>query len=327
MRVVKELTELIGQTPILELCRLYPNAPARVYAKLEMFNPMSNKDRPVLYMIRSAQAKGLITPKIEVVEASSGNTAIAAASLGAIMNFPVCIFMSESVSIERQLALAAFGAKVFLTPAAEYTRGARERAITYCEQNPSTTFYLGQHQNPDNPMAHELSTGPELWEQLDGKIDAVVVALGTCGTFDGVTRFLKRKNPAIKVFGVEPAGSPLYSGGQQGSHKIYGMGPGLITEIFERAEIKPDEIITVTDEDAYEWTRRVAHREGLLVGLTSGAMAWSAGQVAGRSDFAGKAIVTFFYDTGERYLSIPDLFPAGDIEHAPTSSEWAFNKT
>ena len=314
MLVAKDLTELIGATPMMDLGQLYPDAGARVLAKLELFNPMSNKDRPVLHMIRQALAAGKITPETEVVEASSGNTAIAAASLGAIMNFPVRVFMSESVSIERRRALTAFGAKIVLTPAVEYTRGARTRAIAYCENHPGTSFYLGQHQNPDNAMAHELSTGPEIWQQLSGNIDAVVVALGTCGTFTGVTRYLKRKNANIHAFGVEPAGSPVYSGGKQGEHAIYGMGPGLVTEIFKHAEFKPDEIVTVTDEDAYEWTRRVAMRAGLLVGLTSGALAWAAGEIAAREEFAGKTIVTFLYDTGERYLSLPDLFPAGEIE-------------
>ncbi len=313
MHIARDLSELIGRTPLLELGRLYDGARATVYAKLENFNPMSNKDRPVLYMIREAIASGRIGRDTEVVEASSGNTAIAIATLGAMQGFGVRIFMSEVVSIERRRALAAFGAKIVLTPASEYTRGARERAIAYCDAHPTTTFFLNQHGNPDNPRMHELTTGPELWEQLAGRIDAVVIALGTCGTFDGVTRYLKRMNPAIQAIGVEPAGSPLYSGGKQGTHHIYGMGPGLVTDIYKRSANKPDEIILVKDEDAYEWTRRIAHKEGLLVGLTSGAVAWAAGQVAARPEFQSKAIVTFFYDTGERYLSIDGLYPEGDI--------------
>ncbi len=313
MRVAKDLTDLIGKTPLLALDRLYPDSDAKVFAKLESFNPMSVKDRPVLHMIREATEQGRINPNIEVVEASSGNTAIALATLGAIMDFPVRIFISEVVSVERRKILAAFGAKIMLTPAAEHTRGARDRAIAYCEVNSDTTFFLNQHGNPDNPRMHELTTGPELWEQLDGRIDAVVIALGTCGTFDGVTRYLKARNPDIQAFGVEPARSPMYSGGEQGTHKIDGMGPGLVTDIFKRAQFKPDEIIKVEDEDAFEWTRLVAQREGLLVGLTSGALAWAAHQVAGREEFEHKTIVTIFYDTGERYLSVPDLFPDGDI--------------
>ena len=313
MRVANDLTELIGQTPLLALDRLYPEAMAKVYAKLEMFNPMSNKDRPVLHMIREAMARGKIHRDTEVVEASSGNTAIAAATLGAIMDFRVRIYMSEVASIERQRAIAAFGATIVLTPAAEYTRGARDRAIAYCQANPDKTFFLNQHGSEDNPRTHELTTGPEIWQQLDGNIDAIVIALGTCGTFVGVTRYLKRMNPHIHVIGVEPAGSPLYSGGTQGAHRIYGMGPGLVTEIFKNASQRPDEIILTEDDTAYEWTRRIAQKEGLLVGLTSGALAWAAGELASRPEFTGKTIVTFFYDTGERYLSIDGLFAEGRV--------------
>jgi len=314
MRIANDITDLIGRTPLMRLGRLYDGAHGRVFAKLEIFNPMSNKDRPVLNMIRKAMDEGRIGPNIEVVEASSGNTAIAIASLGAVYGFPVRIFMSEVVSLERKRALVAFGAKIALTPGREYTRGARDRAIAYCAGNPKSTLFLNQHGNPENPHMHELTTGPELWEQLEGKVDAVVIALGTCGTYDGVARYLKRMNPQIHAVGVEPAGSPLYSGGKQGVHHIYGMGPGLVTEIFQRSAHKPDEILLAEDDTAYEWTRRVANREGMLVGLTSGAVAWAAGQVAARREFAEKNIVTFFYDTGERYLSIDGLFPQGDIQ-------------
>lgn len=314
MRIANDVSELIGQTPLLRLGKLYDDARATVFAKLENFNPMSNKDRPVLHMIRRAMAEGRIGPDTEVVEASSGNTAIAIATLGATLGFRVRIFMCEVVSVERRRALAAFGAKIVLTPAAEYTRGARDRALAYCAANPKTALFLNQHGSPDNPAMHELTTGPELWQQLDGKIDAVVIALGTCGTYDGVTRYLKRMNPRLHAVGVEPAGSPLYSGGKQGNHHIYGMGPGLVSEIFQRSKNKPDEIILAEDDTAYDWTRRIAHKEGLLVGLTSGAVAWAAGRVAARPEFAGKNVVTFFYDTGERYLSIAGLFPEGDIQ-------------
>ena len=314
LKIADSMLDLIGETPLLALNRLYPGAEASVFAKLEMFNPMSNKDRPVLHMIREAMARGVINPNTEVVEASSGNTATAAAALGITLGFSVRIYMSEVVSIERRRALAAFGATVVLTPAAEYPRGARERAIAYCEANPGKTFYLNQHGSPDNPRMHELTTGPELWQQTEGKIDAVVIALGSCGTFVGVTRYLKSKNPNLYAVGVEPAGSPLYSGGAQGSHRILGMGPGFVTDIFNNADQKPDEIMLVEDDTAREWTRRIAQNEGLLVGLTSGALAWAAGEMASRPEFAGKTIVTFFYDTGERYLSIEGLFPEGNTE-------------
>ena len=313
MRVAKDLTELIGGTPLLALERLYPDSEATVYAKLELLNPMSIKDRPVLHMVREAMARGKINSGIEVVEASSGNTAISLATLGVIMDFPVRVFISEEVTAERRQILASFGAKIVLTPAIEHTRGARERAIAYCEASPDTTFFMNQHGNPDNPRAHELTTGPEIWEQLNGSIDAVVIALGTCGTFDGVARYLKSKNPTIQAIGVEPAGSPLYSGGKQGKHRIDGMGPGLVSDIFMEAQFKPDEILKVGDDDAFEWTRRVAQKESLFVGLTSGALAWAAHQLANRKEYEHKTIVIIFYDTGERYLSVPDLFPEGDV--------------
>ena len=317
MRVAQDITDLIGGTPMLRLCRLYDDAQGAVYAKLENFNPLSNKDRSALYMIRAAMADGKITSEIEVVEASSGNTAMALAALGTTFGFAVRIFMCEVQSSERQRALVALGAKVVLTPAKEYTRGARDRAIAYCEANPTKTLFLNQHSNPNNPTAHEMTTGPEIWEQLAGKVDAVVVALGTGSTFDGVTRFLKRMNPKLHAVGVEPKESPVYSGGKQGVHCIYGMGPGLITEIYKRMPHKPDEIMLVENDTAYEWTRRVANREGVLVGLTTGAVAWAAGRIATRPEFKGKNIVTFFYDTGERYLSIDGLFPDGSVERVP----------
>ncbi len=313
MKIAKDITELVGKTPMLALDRLYSGSKAKVYAKLELFNPMSIKDRPVLHMIREAMKQERINSDIEVVEASSGNTAIALSTLGAIMGFPVRVFISEEVTLERRRILASFGAKIVLTPAAEHTRGARERAIAYCQEKPDSTFFLNQHGNPDNSQAHELTTGPEIWEQLDGNIDAVVIALGTCGTFDGVARYMKSMNPDIQMFGVEPAGSPLYSGGKLGKHKIDGRGPGLVSDIFQQARFKPDEIIKVEDEEAFEWTRRVAQKEGLFVGLTSGALAFAANQLAIRDEYDDKTIVTFVYDTGERYLSVTDLFPEGDI--------------
>ncbi|MDA7947733.1 MAG: cysteine synthase family protein [Hyphomicrobiaceae bacterium] len=317
MLVANNVTELVGKTPMLALDRLYRDSKTKVYAKLELFNPMSIKDRPVLHMIRQALARGAINSDIEVVEASSGNTAIALSTLGALMGFPVRVYISEEVTLERRRILASFGAKIVLTPAAEHTRGARERAIAYCKDNPDKTFFLNQHGNPDNPGAHELTTGPEIWEQLDGNIDAVVIALGTCGTFDGVARYMKSKNPNIKVYGVEPAQSPLYSGGKQGKHRIDGMGPGLVSDIFQNAAFKPDEIIKVEDDEAFEWTRRVAQKEGLFVGLTSGALASAVGRLVQRDTYDGKTIVTFVYDTGERYLSVTDLFPEGNVTSIP----------
>ena len=328
MSVASNLTDLIGKTPLLKLNGLFPDSKANIFAKLELWNPMSIKDRPVLNMIRRAIEEGKIITNndrdnargreerqvTEVVEASSGNTAIAMASLGAILGFRVRIYMSALCSVERQQIICAYGAKVMVTPASEHTRGARERAIRYCERNPDTTFFLNQHGNPDNGGAHETTTGPEIWEQLDGKIDAVVIGLGTSGTFDGVSRFMKRKNPGIRIIAFEPASSPVYSGGEQGKHRLIGIGPGFVTENFERSRENLDELILVDNHVAYEWVRRIAREEGLLVGPTSGAAAWVAGQVAKRPGFRGKTIVCFFYDTGERYLTTQGLFLADNIE-------------
>jgi cysteine synthase A len=314
MFIAKDLTDLIGRTPVLELNRLFPDSKARILAKLELFNPMSIKDRPVLNMIRTAMDDGKIDSTIEVVEASSGNTAIAIASLGAILGFQVRIYMSALCSVERQQILCAYGAKVIITPGVEHTKGARDRAIKYCAENPDTTFFVNQHGNPNNGGAHEKTTGPELWEQTNGDLDVIVIGLGTSGTFDGVSRFMKSKNPNIKIIAFEPAASPVYSGGKQDKHKIIGVGPGFVTENFKRSRDNLDELVTVEDDIAYQWSRKVARSEGLLVGPSSGAAAWVAGQVAKRAEFRGKTIVCFFYDSGERYLSTPELFPADNIE-------------
>lgn len=284
-------------------------------AKLEMCNPTSIKDRPVLSMIRKAIEEGQINALTEVVEASSGNTGIAIASLGAALGFPVRIFMSELCSEERRRMLCAYGAKVVITPGTEHTKGARKRALDYCEEHSGTTFFLNQHSNPDNGLAHEQTTGPEIWEQTSGRLDAMVIGLGTSGTFDGLSRFLKRKNPDIRIVGFEPASSPVYSGGEQGEHKLIGIGPGFVTDNFKRSQDNLDEIILVPDAKAYEYARLIAEKEGLLVGPTSGAAAWVMAQLAQREGFEEKTIVSFFYDTGERYLFAPDLFSAESIEY------------
>ena len=317
MDVARDLRECIGNTPLLELNRLFPGSPARVLAKLELRNPMSIKDRPVLNMIRSAMGRGMIVPGIEVVEASSGNTAIAIASLGAILGFRVRVYMSDLCSLERRKILCAYGAKVVITPGAEHTKGARSRAIAYCEEHPDSTFFVNQHGNPDNGRAHELTTGPELWNQTGarkGNIGAVVIGLGTSGTFDGLSRYMRSMDRDIRIVGFEPASSPVYSGGAQGKHRIIGVGPGFITENFLRSEGNLDEIILVKDEDAYSMAREIARKEGILVGPTSGASAWVAGQLALREEMQGKNIICFFYDTGERYLSTEGLFEADNIE-------------
>jgi cysteine synthase A len=313
MNIIDEATDLIGNTPLLTFNKLFSSSPARVLAKMECCNPTSIKDRAVLSMITQAMETGKINSNTEVVEASSGNTAIAIASLGAMLGYKARIFMSELCSVERQQIISAFGATVVLTPGAEHTRGARDRAIAYCQEKPESTYFLNQHSNPDNGKAHESKTGPELWQQTGGKIDAVVIGLGTSGTFDGLSRFFKNKNPNIRIVGFEPASSPVYSGGKQGKHKIIGIGPGFVTENFFRSRKYIDEIILVEDEAAFETARQIALKEGILVGPTSGASAWIANQLAKRPEFKDKTIICFMYDSGERYLSTKGLFTAGNI--------------
>ena len=314
MNTIADVCEVIGKTPLLELRNVFGDLPARILAKMECCNPTSIKDRAVLNMIRSAMTQGKISQETEVVEASSGNTAIAIASLGAVLGYRTRIFMSELCSMERQQIICAYGANIVLTPGREHTRGARERAIAYCKANQTTTFFLNQHGNPDNGKAHELTTGPELWEQTEGGIDAVVVGLGTCGTFDGLARFFKNRNPDIRIIGFEPAASPVYSGGKQGMHKITGVGPGFITDNFKRSQQYLDEIVLVEDEAAYDCARQIARKEGVIVGPTSGASTWVAGQLAQRPDYKNKTVICFLYDTGERYLSTPGLYPVRSVE-------------
>lgn len=307
-------TDFIGKTPIFQLKKLAENVEANIFAKMELFNPTSIKDRAVLNMVRSAMREGKIKPGTEVVEASSGNTAIAIASLGVMLGYKTKIFMSDLCSEERLKILCAYGAKIALTPGSEHTKGARKRAIEYCNANPETTYFLNQHDNVENGKAHILSTGPELWEQMDGKIDAVIIGLGTSGTFEGLSTYFKKMDKNIKIIAYEPAGSPVYNGGQQGKHKIIGVGPGFVTQNFLRSKHNMDELIHVTDEIAFNWVKHIAQNEGILVGPSSAAAAWVAFELAKRNEFKGKNILCFFYDTGERYLSTEGLFDMDNVE-------------
>ncbi len=313
MKVIEDISEAVGQTPLLHCRKLFPGAPARVVAKLELFNPMSVKDRPVRHIITEALAAGELHPGAELVEASSGNTAIALAMFGAVQGFPVRIFMSELCSVERLQILNAFGATVVLTPGAEHTRGARERAITYCASQGSRAYFVNQHSNPYNGEAHTLTTGPELWEQTGGELDAMIIGLGTSGTFEGLSRYLKGQKPELQIIGFEPAGSPVYGGGAMGKHKLIGIGPGFVTDNFKRGQARMDELIPVRDEDAFAMTRRLARTEGILAGVTSGAALWVAEQLIQRSSWAGKTIGCIICDSGERYLSVDGLFPADNV--------------
>ena len=315
MNIADDLTDLIGNTPLMRLSRLFPDCPATILAKLEMMNPTSIKDRPALYMMRQAMADGLIKPGTEVVEATSGNTGIGIACLATIMGFKARLYMIDTSSIERQKLLSAYGATVVLTPAAELTSGARDRAIAYCKANPETTFFANQHGNPNNAAAHNATTGPELWEQTGGNIGAVVIGMGTSGTIEGVSKFLKEKDSSIRIVGVEPAASPVNAGGKPGPHLISGIGPGFLAENCERARDRGDEILLVEDEVAFEWARRVTLAEGLIAGPTSGSTLWGAWELAKRPEFAGKNIIGFICDTGERYLSMKSLYKADTVIH------------
>ena len=315
MRVIDDISELVGRTPLLRVNKLFPNCPAKIVAKLELFNPMSVKDRPVQYIIKQALAEGRLKPGAELVEASSGNTAIAIAMFGAAQGFPVKIFMSELCSVERFKILNAYGAKVILTPGVEHTKGSRARAIAYCEARPGEAFFVNQHSNPNNGNAHEATTGPEIWEQTEGNLDAMIIGLGTSGTFEGLSRFFKNKNPDIQIIAFEPAASPVYSGGEMGKHKLIGIGPGFVTDNFTRGRERADEIMKVVDADAFQMTKRLCRSEGIMAGVTSGASLWVAEQLAARPEYAGKTIGCIICDSGERYLSVEGLFPADNIEH------------
>lgn len=314
MFLTSNATDFIGKTPIFQLKKIDLNVKANIFAKMELFNPTSIKDRAVLNMVTSAMEKGIIKQGTEVVEASSGNTAIAIASLGVMLGYKTKIFMSELCSEERLKILCAYGAKIVLTPGAEHTKGARERAIAYCKANPDSSYFLNQHDNIENGNAHILSTGPELWEQMNGNIDALIMGLGTAGTFEGLSTYFKGKNKDIKIIAYEPAESPVYSGGKQGKHKIIGVGPGFVTENFLRSKQNMDEMIHIKDEIAFKWVKIIAQKEGILVGPSSAAAVWAAFELAKRKEFSGKNILCFFYDTGERYLSTEGLFDMDNVE-------------
>ncbi len=314
MRVVDDIRALIGQTPIIRLERLFAGSSTTVLGKLELANPMSVKDRPVRHMIEAALARGDIAPGTELVEASSGNTAIAIAMFGAVNGFPVKAFMSESVSRERIQILNAYGARVVLTPAAEHTRGARARAIAYCEAQAGRAWFVNQHSNPDNGAAHTATTGPEIWAQTGGDLHTMVIGLGTSGTFEGLSRFFKDTAPHVRIVGFEPAGSPVYAGGEMGPHRLVGIGPGFVTDNFQRGRDRLDELLHVPDDAAFEMTRRLARTEGILAGVTSGASLWVAAQLAGRPEYAGQTIACIICDSGERYLTVDGLFPTDQVE-------------
>lgn len=303
MRVFHCVTELIGGTPLLELYRFEPDLPATVLAKLECMNPAgSAKDRVAIRMIACAERDGLLQPGGTIIEPTSGNTGIGLAAAGAAKGYHVILTMPDTMSVERRNLIAAYGAEIVLTPGAEGMNGAVKKAEELHAEMPGS-MVAGQFSNPANPEAHRLTTGPEIWADTEGKVDIFVAGIGTGGTISGTGRYLKEQNPQIRVVGVEPAASPLLTQGHAGPHGLQGIGANFVPENLDRGVV--DEILTVRDEDAYEAGRRLARREGVLVGITSGAAVWAAAELAKRPENHGKVIVALLPDSGERYLSTP----------------------
>lgn len=296
---ITSLQQSVGHTPLAEISLLNPG-PGRVWAKLEMFNPYSVKDRPALYMLNAAEKEGRLAPGGTIVEPTSGNTGIALAFLAAIRGYRIILTMPESMSTERVKLLKALGAQIVLTPKAEGMKGSVAAALKILDDTPGS-FMPGQFDNPNNALAHEKTTGPEIWEDLDGEVDAFVAGVGTGGTITGVGHFLKQQKPNVKIIAVEPADSPILSGGKPGPHGIQGIGANFIPGVLDRSVI--DEVIPVQTQDAIQTARKLASLQGILPGISGGAALWAALQVAARPENAGKNIVTLLPDGGERYLS------------------------
>ncbi|MBP1668471.1 MAG: cysteine synthase [Bacteroidetes bacterium] len=302
-KIAKRLTDLIGNTPLLELSNISKanKSSATLIAKLEYFNPASSvKDRIGFAMIEEAEKQGKINRDTTIIEPTSGNTGIALAWVAASKGYKLILTMPETFSVERRNLLKALGAQLVLTPGSEGMAGAIRKAEDLHADTPNS-FIPQQFKNPANPEIHRRTTAEEIWRDTDGKVDVFVSGVGTGGTITGVGEVLKKRNPGVKIVAVEPADSPVLSGGQKGPHKIQGIGAGFIPEILNRSVI--DEIIKVKNEDAIQTSRELARKEGLLVGISSGAAAWAALQVALRKENAGKNIVVILPDTGERYLT------------------------
>lgn len=297
--------QLIGKTPLLELTHIEhtEKLEARILAKLEYFNPAGSvKDRVAKAMIDDAEAKGLLNPRSVLIEPTSGNTGIGLAAVAAARGYRIILVMPETMSVERRQLLKAYGAELVLTEGSKGMKGAIAKAEELAQEIPDS-FLPGQFVNPANPAIHRATTGPEIWQDTDGQVDIFVAGVGTGGTITGVGGYLKSRNPSVKVVAVEPADSPVLSGGAAGAHKIQGIGAGFVPEILN-TEVY-DEILTVSNEDAFVYGRRVGQQEGVLVGISSGAAVWAAVELAKRPENKGKTIVVLLPDTGDRYLSTP----------------------
>ena len=297
--------QLIGKTPLLELTQIEKSEGlnAKILAKLEYFNPAGSvKDRIAKAMIDDAEAKGILKAGSTIIEPTSGNTGIGLASVSAARGYRIIIVMPETMSVERRQLMKAYGAELVLTEGAKGMKGAIAKAEELAKEIPGS-FIPGQFVNPANPEVHERTTGPEIWEDTDGKVDIFVAGVGTGGTITGTGRYLKRQNPDVKVVAVEPASSPVLSQGKAGSHKIQGIGAGFVPDVLDTKIY--DEIISVENDDAFAAGKLVGKKEGVLVGISSGAAIWAAIELAKRPENAGKTIVALLPDTGDRYLSTP----------------------
>ena len=304
-KIYTSADQLIGHTPLLELTHIEAaeGLQAKILAKLEYFNPAGSvKDRIAKAMIDDAEAKGVLKPGSVIIEPTSGNTGIGLASVAAARGYRIIIVMPETMSVERRQLMKAYGAELVLTDGAKGMKGAIAKADELAKEIPNA-FVPGQFVNPANPAAHKATTGPEIWEDTDGKVDIFVAGVGTGGTVTGVGDYLKSQNPGIKVVAVEPATSPVLSKGVAGAHKIQGIGAGFVPDVLDTRIY--DEVIPVANEDAFTTGKLVGHKEGVLVGISSGAAVWAAIELAKRPENAGKTIVALLPDTGDRYLSTP----------------------
>ena len=312
-KIADKITGLIGRTPLLEVDNFakHYGVQARILAKLESFNPAGSvKDRVAQALIGDAEAKGLLKKGVQIIEPTSGNTGIGLAMVATSKGYDLTLTMPETMSLERRNLLKALGARIVLTPGAEGMNGAIRRAEEL-RQEAGNALILQQFENPANPAAHYKTTGPEIWEQTGGRVDIFVSAVGTGGTISGTGKYLKEKHPALRVVAVEPADSPVLSGGKPGPHKLQGIGAGFVPGNYDASVV--DEIIAVSNDDAFRGARELAQTEGVLAGISSGAALYAACELAKRAENAGKTIVVILPDTGERYLSTP-LF---DFENYP----------